>query len=564
MCLRYSPPRVYYPPHIYALIEQAHRAAALQAQLALPSRPVISDDAAPPTSKPCLGDDAAPAVTPVTTVAAAPSRLSFDELTDRCRYDSTVRYKPSVDFEDEGILLAFHDNTQSSPEELKIIEKINKLPARDGSFKVMNADGKVSDIILSKADVDHLKTVRFREKYLLDKYNLRLDSTSIADRQKILRFMSVCPNTFRGYASHWNVLRANHCNIDLTDDGLGKLFALNRGRYSNASLVHWIAAVKLHMNVFNTPSAHFTAEDRIRTLAKGYQHDNTNGIAKERGVINRAKLEDMIACEHCPPLYRQGFQLQFACGLRTNQMSAIHVSEFHPVQDQKNKSIIGYVYACPKHKDSKSHVRKAIEYHICDPTYLPLITSMIEAARNTNGFLIPEWNSTQALAIVKKCASSLGWNPDLEWVNHGIRHGACLDAADSAEDQSVAGRALAAQTRGAQNSLNVINNTYLRKDDVRSIVASACKNHLGNWHVITVDGFTIKRNKKSYTVTKSDAAAVVPSKNRRQTAVRVSQAAKKRAKSEAGEITLQGSLAKACALAKTAKSKNNKKSKEKN
>lgn len=536
-----SLPAGYYPPSVRLLIEQHyHQSQILAAYAPAPSSAIVAVSNCPQPSP-----------------SSSTQRPSLYELADSCRYDSTARCQPNTSFEDESVLLSFHETIQSSPEEMKIIDKVNNLPARCGSFKVMNADGKVSDIVLSKADVDHLKTIRFREKYLLEHFNLRLDTESLPDRQKILRFMSVCPNTFRGYASHWNVLRASGCEIDLSDQGLGKLWASRLGRYSNASLVHWIASVKLYMNVFNVASGSFSDEDRIRTLAKGYQHHNPNGIAKERGVINRSKLEEMISSEHCPPLYRTGFQLQFACGLRTNQMSAIHVSEFHPVQDQKTKSIIGYVYACPKHKDSKSHVRKAIEYHICDPSYLTLITSLIEAATLSNGFLIPNWNSTEALAVVKKCALSLNWDPDLEWVNHGIRHGACLDAAESAEDQSVAGRALAAQTRGAQNSLNVINNVYLRKEDARSIVAKACKNHLGDWRVVSVDGFTIKRNKKSFTVTKASAAAVVSAKDRRKTAVRVALATSKRAKTANGEINLENSLAKAEAMAKR-KNKNNK------
>jgi hypothetical protein len=395
-------------------------------------------------------------------------------------------------------------------------------------------------LVLSKADVDHLKTIRYRDKYLLDHFNLDVKSTNVFDRLKILRLLSVSPNTFRGYSSHWNVLRANNFNLDLSDKGLCGFLATFRARYSNASMCHWISAVKLYMNAFGHPS--LTEEERCRVFCKGYMKDNVNGLTKERGVINRDKLELLVSSTHCPPLYREGFQLQFACGLRTNQMPATHVDNFHPVSDKKTGKVAGYVYVCDKQKDSHSHLRKEVEYHICDVSFTDLITSMIAAARSRNGFLIPTWKQTEALDIVKKAAQEYGWDPNLTWVNHGIRHGACLDAADASADQSVAGRAGAAQQRCAQKSLNVINTTYLKTEQARELVAKAVKNDSA-WKLLEIDGFVVRRLKKSFRVSSLTPAAVAGGKktNRRKVAVLTERrsAQLKKGKSEGGSLNLE-------------------------
>jgi hypothetical protein len=96
--------------------------------------------------------------------------------------------------------------------------------------------------------------------------------------------------------------------------------------------------------------------------------------------------------------------------------------------------------------------------------------------KRPDGALVPEWNSVKANKIVKAIAVEMKWDPDLVWVNHGIRHAAVLDAKQKAEDSDEEEQIDAAQSRTAQNTRSLLSarGVYGRSEQDRklSVIAS--------------------------------------------------------------------------------------------
>jgi hypothetical protein len=454
------------------------------------------------------------------------------------------------DLDDQFIVDNFQpDSPGDEPSEEE--KKNRKLPARDGRFQIVNGlTQSSSSLLLTRADLTHLKNVRFREQYITTLFGIRMNTTDPLERQKLLRLLSVTPNTFRGYASHWNLLRKNNCRIDFSSEGLCKFLAI-RGGLSNASLSHWGAAVKFHMHAVGHSSC--SEEELFRVLSKGYCHDNPNGLAKVRGVITRAKIETLATSPHLPPAYQTGFRAQFALGLRTSQMSSVCASEIETIMDKKGKTVIGYIYVTMKQKDMNAHMRKSHECHILDPADTAFMTSLLDQARASGeDRLFPFWNESQANKLIKLCAKTYGWDPKLEWVNHGIRHGACLEAAENAPDQSDAGRILNSRGRTAQNSACVVRDRYCKSETARDIEADA-RLALTSFASLTKKpaaprlatlsnghGVSLRVTRKNVRVSLAPVGAVVSPtvKNRRQTIKKIEQASAKKSKTQQGALDL--------------------------
>jgi hypothetical protein len=517
-----NPNDYYYPPAVRALIAQS------RAKLDAPSP-----------------------VAPILHVPASEQILPTSSLKPTLTSLDTLRYVPSSElFNDESIIDDFVDEDDQSPEaqlqrklkestpEGQLKKKAGSLPCRDGRFTLFDTPGQKSNLVLSKADADHLKNVRFREQYLLQHFNLSVETTDVSERMKVLRFLSVSPNTFRGYASHWNVLKAYDCKIDFGAEGLQRFLAIRRRTLSNSSLVHWCSAVKFYLMA--TGHSSFSDEQLCRTLCRGYCYDNPSGLAKERGVINRGKL-DLIVNSPCvsKTIYKLGFRVQFAFGLRTSQMNQICASDIRTIMDNKGKSIIGYAYVTIKHKDMNAHLRQSHECHIVDAPDVSLITELLALPRASD-LLFPSWNASEANSLIKQVADFYSWDPNLEWVNHGLRHGACLEAADLSADQSIAGRVEAGQRRTNQKSFNVVHGTYLKSEDAREIAAVARKALTGSNKSISspAPGTVVRRSRLRLRVSLSSVASVadpnLKNEDRRKVAATVTRVQQKKSKGENG------------------------------
>lgn len=169
----------------------------------------------------------------------------------------------------------------------------------------------------------------------------------------------------------------------------------------------------------------------------------TNGHARlfpsairQRGVIDRTMFYNLISHEDIKnTTYRLGFCLQYATGLRSSQVSDARASHFHEVRDSHGE-LMCYIYTCPRQKTAGWAVE--MESHYTDPSFNDELTKLIEGAEGKrDDRLVPNWDIAEACNLVKMAAPSLGWDPDMIWVNHCLRHGSAYEAAQrsTAEDR---------------------------------------------------------------------------------------------------------------------------------
>ena len=468
--------------------------------------------------------DAATSVARSETVpsdAAVPHDDAFSDVSNLSDADSH-----SSDVSDD----ADHDSEEDVPP----LDLSSPLTA-GGKYFIQDSSGNKSTIRLSSRDIKHIKNVAFRDRYLLEHFGLSWDSPDPADHIKLMCFYGVDPNTFSSYSSHWNSLRKN--GFDITVKDLMKYLTAKRKTYSNNSLTHWKSAVKLHQAAMGL----LPDEEQFKYFCNGYAHDNPDGLAKKRGAITASRLRQLVNHRSVKgTLYETAYQVQYAVGLRSDQMSAMHISHFQLVFDPKIKTkLVGYVYVCPKHKFKSAHLRSATEHHICDEHYLPLLTAEIESARlYRGGFLCPNWNPTHALEKIKSAAPDLEWDANLQWVNHGIRHGACVDAADNAADQTLSGRLIAAQHRCQQGSFSVLGE-YCQSNEARSALAQAAQLCPQGLSRVTVNELTCVKRKGSYVLshTPVEATAGRGKKGKFISTAAKLQALNAKAKSALGELT---------------------------
>lgn len=373
------------------------------------------------------------------------------------------------------------------------------------NLKIVSLSKKKKGHPLTEKEWKFLKDSQWREDFLskmgIDpKKDLRL-------RIVYLAFLSVDPGSFRSYASHWKKLRENGFNVDYL--GLMSYFAKYPASISTGSLNSWVSAVKLYVRAFGAEGQ----ATLLRLVTDGYAADNPNGLAQERGIIDRGKIQQLV--EH-PSVkgtpYELGYQLQFATGVRGGQIDAMTYDQFTRYEDRRSHKVICYVYTCTKHKDKQKHRRNAVETHVCDRSYNDLIERLILAAQDTpSGRLIPDWKQNIANEKVKAAAISLDWDEDFVWVNHGIRHGSCLDAADADGDSDEDERKLKGAARTGHANTNVTKDVYLRNEADRKTAIAAKK-------TIAEVGLALPRQNKS-AVVKEVSPAKAPKRKAAKSAV---------------------------------------------
>jgi hypothetical protein len=398
------------------------------------------------------------------------------------RYDHLLRRlpvssKPTVDPVKEEMFQALEDNIKSAPANTFDID-FSRVPNPDeaevdGDAAPFDLDHVKSfhsqkHFSLSEEDWKYLKDSFWRDEYLAA---LGVGPNNSDWRRQVvwLAFMSVGPSTFRSYASHWKKLKENNCTLDY--EGLMKYYASHRTEISTDSLNSWESAVTLYTRAFGKEGARVL----LKLVSNGYAHDNPNGLAKERGVIDRHKIQELQRHPSISnTIYADGLALQFATGVRGGQVSSMKHSDFSRITDRRTQKTVGFLFTCAKHKDKGKHRRNAFETHICDRSYNDLIEKMLAAAADRRDQrLVPDWKQAEANSLVKSVAKDLEWDEDFVWVNHGVRHGACQDAAEGAEDSDE--QVELAHGRTCQTSKTVIENTYLRPAAVRKKAVQASK-----------------------------------------------------------------------------------------
>ena len=346
------------------------------------------------------------------------------------------------------------------------------LPESTASIEVVT---KQKDVHLTESDWKFIKNSAWREDYL---ERMGINRTkSVLHKIVYLAFMSVDPGTFRSYASHWNKMKHARCAISRR--GLMEYYAEHQASIKTDSLNSWESAVALYERAMGRdgPVA------LLKLVSNGYAADNPNGVANERGIIDRNKVHELATHKSIQDTeYALGFQLQFACGVRGGQIDGMRKDQFTRLVDKRTKKTMAFLYTCPKHKDKSKNRKKSVESHVCDPHYNELIEDLLKRAEENprdhpQGRLLPSWKQTEANKLVKAAAADLNWDADFVWVNHGIRHGACQDAADDSDCDDEDEKAELAASRTCQSSKSVIKNTYLKSETERKASVQTSKNN---------------------------------------------------------------------------------------
>lgn len=398
--------------------------------------------------------------------------------TDGAEIDAVMAFLKKTEAEDDEICC-----TESLEDEDKYLQKIDQEDKKNKAgvehVGLLEADGTPSGARLARSAYRILKDQQYRREYVRTVLGLKWEN--IEDRVKIMMFESVGPVTFRQYASHWNVMTkagmsplANPAKYKTWTSALETFLANCPAKYSNNSLGNWTAAMKLRDDI--NDDSNKGSQERLKRLLAGYRNNNVGGRAKERGAITRDKLEKLCNRDGVKGTFWEiGFRFQFAAGLRTSQISGAVIDDLRCSRD-KAGNMLGYIYSVEKIKDKNKSKREAWENHLCAEQDTEFLTKLIEdAEENRNGMICPEWNEQTAVKLVKECAVAENWDPSLEWVNHGIRHGAILEAAEESKDQTVEGRRAAARDRGQQEADVVLDRCYLRTQWERELCARAHK-----------------------------------------------------------------------------------------
>jgi hypothetical protein len=200
-------------------------------------------------------------------------------------------------------------------------------------LNIVSITKKGKHVPLTEKQWKFLKDSQWRDEFLL---KMGIDPKENLMKKIVhMAFLSVDPGTFRSYASHWKKLRENGCAINY--GGLMMYLAKFPASIKTDSLNSWVSAVKLYMRAFGQ-EGHAVL---LRLVTDGYAHDNPNGLAKERGIIDRGKIQQLV--EH-PSIvgtpYELGLQLQFATGVRGGQVDGMTCDQFSRLVDRRTQKTI--------------------------------------------------------------------------------------------------------------------------------------------------------------------------------------------------------------------------------
>jgi hypothetical protein len=206
---------------------------------------------------------------------------------------------------------------------------------------------------------------------------------------------------------------------------------------------------------------HAVPEHRPRVRG-AITHDIVRRIVKHKTIVDAG--------------YSDGFIFQQAFGLRNRQVCEARVGNLHRGVDAAGKT--EYLFVCPSGKRRAFAPLDFVETHRSRPEWdedMERIYNAIAERKNNapDDLVFAFWKTNRASNLVTAAAKALGLDPCLVWVNHGFRHGASLDAANNAADQSVAGRLEAASQHLCHKETKVTESFYLIEPVVRQVKAQA-------------------------------------------------------------------------------------------
>jgi hypothetical protein len=309
--------------------------------------------------------------------------------------------------------------------------------------------------------LDH-SAAEHRDRFVKEMFGLSADAPLLEDKLAYVAICGTSPRSFRSMASHIATLIQAGC--DLTSTGVARFYLIKQLSgvgYKNAS----VNVMKTNIHTFRKMVGLVSEEDYWHYFELGLGYFNPEGLRDQRGAITRSMLTQALdEPEIANTIYRDGYILQHAFGLRTAQVAGVRTDQITP-QLATDGTIECFVFAGPKHKLKASYLKNEGELHYSDPAWNLEIIDIIEAAQarvstkpraSVHGpQLVPDWVPHTANDKIKMIADRLGWDDALVWVNHCVRRGSAADAAAESEDQTVLGKVQAAQKRTAQRSHQV-------------------------------------------------------------------------------------------------------------
>jgi hypothetical protein len=144
----------------------------------------------------------------------------------------------------------------------------------------------------------------------------------------------------------------------------------------------------------------------------------------ERGSITLEQFEQLCAViieekSDIMDVQLDGLILHYAFAYRGAQVRTLTRNQFKKVDGNH------WIYVGPRHKDKKQPGNvERVEQHECMPA---LRDDVAEIMKKYDGLgdqcMLPTYNINRLRTTVKATAETNNWDPDLNWVVHGLRHG---------------------------------------------------------------------------------------------------------------------------------------------
>lgn len=282
------------------------------------------------------------------------------------------------------------------------------------------------------------RTRREKERLAAEEYRVNI-MNKLEPSSKVNLFIlnSVLALTLRRY--HSRVHQVIQAGYPISLYGLAGFLATNPRVFSHKSLDGWSCAINLFSAYVDrevTP-AEMSFWARFR---KGLKRATPEGVARVKGAVTRDLVIEMLKWgsevtnkktgkTRMPANLREGLMLQHAAGLRTSEIELVRNTNTRFDKDRQC-----YIIGFQKQKDGHAVERGEVlmEYHHTDPYWndeIKKLVERIEKAGVPDATLVSDWDSFEANNWVKSAQKHFGWDKNLFWSNHGLRHGSAVDAA---------------------------------------------------------------------------------------------------------------------------------------
>jgi hypothetical protein len=310
---------------------------------------------------------------------------------------------------------------------------------------------------LSKEALIDIRREQFRDVFL-ERYFGLTQNTDLKTTKQWYCFHSVRSTTFRSYATAYHALLRAGEDFDFRRPEVDPREVMNDyiTAYGETSIpAKSLASYTVAINFYCRATGRDGALDQQKLLRDGVlsQLPLKSKLRRPRGAITHHMVRDLISLDHIRGTpFADGYVIQHAFGLRNEQVLKAKVADFRVARYASTGELFCYSYESLRHKqyNSNSYTVNELENHAASAAWnkeLGEILARIEKRWEETGeeYAVPGWDCVAANFLVKDAAVRLGWDPLVNWVDHGIRHGAAVDAAEASADQTVEGRLLAAQ-----------------------------------------------------------------------------------------------------------------------